>query len=269
MVQMTNCDQAQNLFNQGKFKEASEQFRCLASQSVDLLERASYLLDAANCYWRVGNFEEATACAAAAKRFSSADVVACAQVDFFMATLLIAQNKREQGVEELAAILVRYSDKLGEGEGRELYQQIQIQRGFSFMHLSRYSDARPLLEEAVHFQMPDSVLSDICCNLGRCYHELALYDNARQQFERAQALGVSEEWQPTFHYYFGYTLYELKDFAKARRELILCLQSGAGPPKAYTYEMLAATSRKLGEREEARAYDKMAKASSSQSDPRT
>ena len=83
---------------------------------------------------------------------------------------------------------------------------------------------------------------------------------AKEQFERANALGVEEDWQAAFHYYYGYTLYELKEFQRAKREFILCLQSGpSGPELSLRYSMLAATSRKLGEVSEARVYEEKAK----------
>jgi hypothetical protein len=65
-------------------------------------------------------------------------------------------------------------------------------------------------------------------------------------FQQANALGVSEEWELVFHYYYGYTLYELKEYQRAKREFILCLQSGSSGPEArLRYLMLAATSREL------------------------
>ena len=83
---------------------------------------------------------------------------------------------------------------------------------------------------------------------------------AREQFEHANALGVSEEWEAVFHYYYGYTLYELKEWQRAKREFILCLQSGpSGPEPTLRYAMLAAVSRTLGEHSEARTYDEKAK----------
>jgi len=262
MVRMSNFEQARKLCTAGKFHEASEQFTLLASQSSDSLEKASYLIEAADCYRRARNFEAATSCAAEARKWASDDAVACAQVDFFIATLLINQNKHEEGLKELAKILTEYSDKLKEGEGRELYQEIQMQRGISLMHLSCHKAARPVLEEVVSFQLSDNVISDFHCHLGRCYHELGLYRDARQQFERSRILGISEEWQSIYHYYFGYTLYELNEFGAARREFILSLQSGGtGPPQSYVYKMLAATCRKLGDNEQARLYDKMEKSS--------
>jgi len=114
--------------------------------------------------------------------------------------------------------------------------------------------------EATRFELDADVRSDVHCHLGRCYHELALYTLAREQFEQANAIGVSEEWEAAFHYYYGYTLYELKEFQRAKREFILCLQSGPSRPEpTLRYSMLAATSRKLGEHSEAASFEELAK----------
>lgn len=128
------------------------------------------------------------------------------------------------------------------------------------MNLSKPAEARPILEEALSFQLEDDVKSSVHCHLGRYHHELRMYALAKEQFVLAQRLKVPEDWEGTFHYYYGYTLYELKEFDSARREFILSLQSGSsGPPASYKYKMLAATHRKLGEYSQARRYEDMAK----------
>jgi tetratricopeptide (TPR) repeat protein len=183
-----------------------------------------------------------------------------AETDLSRATALLEQGHREEGLQALASILVKYEDWLKTAEGRPLYEAIQVRRAFSLMHLQRNLEAKPLLEEATQFELDTKVRSDVHCHLGRCYHELALYALAREQFDRAKALGVSEEWQAVFHYYYGYTLYELKEFQRAKREFILCLQSGpSGPEPSLRYSMLAAASRKLGEHSEAAAFEQRAK----------
>lgn len=162
-------------------------------------------------------------------------------------------------------MLSEYRDWLATPEGRPMYEFIQVQRAFSLIHLGRSLEARPLLEAAVQFdfnaeEIDEGVRSDVRCHLGRCYHELSLFQLAREQFEQANALGVSEEWKPVFHYYYGYTLYELGEYQRAKREFILCLQSGSSGPEArLRYLMLAAASRRLGEYSEARAYEERAK----------
>jgi tetratricopeptide (TPR) repeat protein len=180
--------------------------------------------------------------------------------DFRRATTLLEQGHREDGLQALSAMLVDYADLLKTPDGRAVYEAVQVQRAFSLMHLQRNLEAKPLLEEATRFELDADARSDVHCHLARCYHELALYTLAQGQFEQAKALGVSGEWEAVFHYYYGYTLYELKEFQQAKREFILCLQSGpSGPDPALRYAMLAATSRKLGECSEAAVFEERAK----------
>ena len=184
-----------------------------------------------------------------------------AENDLCRATALLEQGHREDGLQALSSILVNYGDWLKTADGRVVYEAVQVQRAFSLMHLQRSLEAKPLLEEATRFELDADVRRDVHCHLGRCYHELAFYTLAREQFEQANALGISEEWEAVFHYYYGYTLYELKEFQRAKREFILCLQSGpSGPEATLRYSMLAATSRKLGEHSEAAAFEELAKA---------
>jgi tetratricopeptide (TPR) repeat protein len=218
--------------------------------------RVGILLQQANRQQSTGHFRDAELLVAEAKRLAQGHTQALAEIDFFCALSLLELDKRDEGVESLAVMLIQYKAWFNTPEGRDLYELVQVQRAFSLINLERKEEARPLLEEAVTFQLDSKVRSDVHCHLGRCYHELSLYTLAREQFEQADALGVGEDWQPPFHYYYGYTLYELKEFQRAKREFILCLQSGPSGPDAYLrYRMLAATSRKLGEHSEARSYD--------------
>ena len=183
-----------------------------------------------------------------------------AEIDFSRATALLEQGRQEEGLNALSSMLAKYEEWLKTDEGRDAYEAIQVHRAFSLVHLQKNLEARPLLEEATKFGLNAETRSDVHCHLGRCYHELSLYQLASEQFEQANALGVSEEWKPVFHYYYGYTSYELKEYQRAKREFILCLQSGSpGPEARLRYLMLAATSRKLGEYSEARAYEERAK----------
>ena len=111
-------------------------------------------------------------------------------------------------------MLIEHKAWFNTPEGRDLYELVQVQRAFSLIHVERNEEARPLLEEALAFQLDSEVRSNVHCHLGRCYHELSSYVMAKEQFERANALGVEEDWQAVFHYYYGYTLYELKDCKK-------------------------------------------------------
>jgi tetratricopeptide (TPR) repeat protein len=226
----------------------------------DPLNRIGTLLQKANRQQNAGHFRDAELSISEARRLAQGHARALAEIDLFCALSLLEQDKRDEGAEALAAMLIRHKALFNTPEGRDLYELVQVQRAFSLVALERKEEARPLLEEAVAFLLDSDVRSDVHCHLGRCYHELGLYTLAREQFVRANALGVSEEWQPVFHYYYGFTLYELEEFQLAKREFILCLQSESpGPEPTLRYAMLAAVSRKLGEHSEARAYDEKAK----------
>jgi tetratricopeptide (TPR) repeat protein len=256
----TGYQDALKLSNAGRFRRAADSFRTLASQSNDPLEKANYLIEEAECHRQLMEYDEAAKCAIEAKGLAKSDAISCLQITYFEATLLISQEKREEALGMLSRLLKDNPKDLTEGEGRELYERIQMERGFTLMYLERYADASPLLEEAATFGLPASWRSEVLCQLGHCFFALGRYADAIEQFRLADLLGVSDKWAATFRYYFGYSLYELGDFTAARRQLIVCLQSGTdGPPRSYVYKMLAAVCRKLGEREEARTYEKLAK----------
>jgi tetratricopeptide (TPR) repeat protein len=230
------------------------------TDGADPLKKVACLLEEATRRQERGQFDEAETLMAAAKQLAAANAQASAEIDLFRAMSLLKENRREEGVQSLSAMLIAYADWFKTPDSRDVYELVQVQRAFSLIHLERNEEARPILEEALSFHVESGVQSDVSCHLGRCYHELSLYPLAKEQFERADALGVKEDWRSVFHYYFGYTLYELGEFQRAKREFILCLQSGSsGPEESMRYAMLAATSRKLGEHSEARSYGERAK----------
>ncbi len=255
MEHMTTYHEGLQLSRAGKLQEAIGHFKELASTSTDLLEKANFLIEEADCYRQLGQFEQAHACVNEAKKFTGCDGLATAQVDYFDAILLIAEGKSEEGLHALSIIGEKYQNELVGQDGRELYEQIKMQRAFALIQLSRYKDARVILEEVVRFPLSDEYRRDVHCHLARCYFELGHYRLAREECELVDKLGPSDEWATTFRYYFGYTLYESKEFDLAKRQLLLCIQSGAnGPPKSYVYKLLAAIYRKLGESDKARQY---------------
>ena len=230
------------------------------TDSDEPLKRVAILLEGADLCQQQGRIQDAENLIAEAKHLAAGNRQACAEIDLFLAISLLNANKREEGVRNLSAILVKYADWFKNPDSRDVYEIVQLQRAFSLVHLQRNEEALPLLEEALSFQLEIAVQSDLHCQLGRCYHELAQYHQAKVQFERADVLGVGEDWRSTYHYYFGYTLFQLRDFQQAKRQFIMCLQSGdIGPPESMRYAMLAATCRKLGEHSEAALYQEKTK----------
>jgi tetratricopeptide (TPR) repeat protein len=260
MENTSKAELAHRLCDLGKFQEALQFLKELEHDSKDPSQVAGYLLDEATCLAHSGNLGEAQNCIGRARLLVSGDPVASVQIDFLEATLLIEGDQSEVALQILSLILGDKELWFHSTDGRELYEKIQVQRGFTLMHISKPAEARPILEEASSFRLEEDVKSSVHCHLGRCYHELGHHTLAREHFILAQNLKIPEDWEGTFHYYYGYTLYRLKDFDAARREFVLSLQSGSsGPPASYKYKMLAATHRKLGEFGQARQYEDLAK----------
>ena len=254
---MDKFHNAVDLYHSGEFTKALLAFGDLLAHDSGFKE-SECLLYQALCHSKLGNPTDAWISLESAKTLAR-DGMKQAKVDFTEATLLIEEGRKEEGITVLSNLVRGYGDRFGKEEQRDFYEAVQIQRGFTLMHLERYKEACPILAEAASFDLENDTHSRVHCNLARCYHEIAEYVLAKQHPILAQKLGVPDDWEASFRYYFGYTLFELKEFGQARREFILCLQSRvSGPPPRFVYKMLAATSRKLGEGDEARLYDKKA-----------
>jgi len=255
--------EAIQLVEAGQFQRAIQCFRSLVERNSDPGKKVDYLVCQANCWIQMGAVGEARHCLATAEEIAETGSVARLQIDVVVATMLVDEGKSEDALQELSRLLTKYKKQIHIDEFRELYENIQAQRAFILMHLSRDDEARPILEEAQSFKLlEEGARSSVHCHLGRCYFASAEYQSAKQQFLNAQRIGVPEDWEANFHYYFGYTLYELGEFGAAKRKFILGLQSRAeGPPLVLVYKMLANASRKLGEHKEAHLYEEESKRS--------
>jgi tetratricopeptide (TPR) repeat protein len=137
-----SVERAHELCSLGKFREAIEHLQILLSQDVPPIQRAGYLIDQANCYSELRQFEDAARCFADARKLAVDDTMARAQIDLCAAQALLADDRRERGLEALSEMLSKYADFFqNDKESRELYEQVQLQRGFSLMHGSKYKDA--------------------------------------------------------------------------------------------------------------------------------
>jgi tetratricopeptide (TPR) repeat protein len=235
-------------------RASAREFKSLASQSSQPLEKANYLIEEADCYRQLGEFEAAMACAISAKETVRGDALSSAQADYYAATILIAQGKSEEGLQALSSVLEEYPNVFQGEEGQQLYEEIQLQRGITLKERGDYQNARQLLEEALSFRLSADMLATVRYYLGLTYFDLHLYGLAKDQFAALGTLGVRDEWAAGYHYNFGHTLHELKEFRAAKRQLLLCLQNEGGPPPAYKYKLISAICRKLGEGKEARLY---------------
>jgi hypothetical protein len=117
------------------------------SDPNDPRHRIGTLLQEANRQQGAGHFGDAELSIAAARRLAQGHTQVLAEIDFFCALSLLEQDKQDEGVEALSALLFQHKALFDTPEGRDLYELVQVQRAFSLIHLERKEEARPLLEE--------------------------------------------------------------------------------------------------------------------------
>src|SRR6185503_18839659 len=162
MQEIEKDELAHKLADSGRIPEAISILKELEAESKDdPTKAAGYLLNQATCYSQSDALDEANACISKARALVSFDVISSAQIDYFVAIMLLERGEREQGLLALARILECGPSLFSSDEGRELYARIQVQRGLTLMHIPRVAEARPILEEAFTFQVEPDVKSTV------------------------------------------------------------------------------------------------------------
>lgn len=248
---MTAFVRAVEFFESGDYEAALQQFAALVEQTPDSHERAGFLLDQANCYLELGRFEEADHCLAAGNELVGSDPIGRLGAQLGRACCLIEQDRFQDALKALDDLLKESNEILGRADLRGLRREAKLQRSVVLIHLTRYCDAVPDLEE-VCTEQPDG---EVYSHLARCYYEIKRHADADRNFALAFQHGVPEESQPAFHYFYGRNYWELGDFAKAKQAFMISAQmESPSASQSHVHEMLAATSRLLAGQADAVTY---------------
>jgi len=251
---MTAFIQAVELFENGDFEEALQQFSALAEHASDPKEKTGFVLDQANCYAHLGRDEQAERCLAEAKSLAGTDEAGRLIAELGHACFLLERQRFNEALTVLDLLRDAHCGLLNQSDFLALRRDVGLQRSFVLIQLSRYREALPDLEVICDTQPDGEALS----LLARCHLELKQYAIAEQSFLLAAQYGIPDESRAAFHYYCGRNYYELGNFGKAKQEFVLSAQAGTTPaPRAQVYEMLAATCRLLGGHEDAARYAAM------------
>jgi len=251
---MTAFVQAVELFEMGDFEGALLQFTTLAEHASDPKEKAGFLLDQATCYTRLGRDERAERCLEDARTLATTDRTGWLITELGYACLLLEQKRFVEALSVLNLLRGEHNELVADPGLSLLRRDLDMQRSFVLIQLSRYHEAIPDLEAICETQPDGEALS----LLARCHLELRQYEAAEECFLLADQCGIPDDSRAAFHYYRGRNYYELGDFTKAKQELVLSAEAGSTPtPRAQVYEMLAATCRLLGGHEDAARYAAM------------
>jgi len=167
-----------------------------------------------------------------------------------------AEGKKCEALRLLDELVSSYPKQLSIAEFRETSQQVHVLRGFLLADLERWDEAKACLESA---SPPDKWRSAYCYYLGRCEFELKKYRKAKEKFREAISLGLTSPLENEVHYTLGITEYYLSDMRAAKYQFEFCAKAAdkRDIDMARLWEWLEATSRALGQLDEAENYHKL------------
>lgn len=182
-----------------------------------------------------------------------------AQIAVAYALMHEMEGKPSQTLRELDRIVKKYSTSWEGPCARDLYEEIQANRGRLLVGEGRLREALPLLEEALVFERDKP--GQFYYNLGYCYFKAKEWDKSQHWLNEALRRDLHPAIASATHYYLGRLEYLKGAYARAISEfelaVIYALQAKR-PPEVIYAEMAKAYGH-LGMTEERSRYNDLAK----------
>src|SRR5208282_6377078 len=175
--------------------------------------RAMILLNESTCLCQSGNTAGARECWLEASALVPEDSDFRPSIEVQEDFILVTEDKTREALDVLDRIAAKYGRVLARGDRRDLYERIQINRGSHLVYLGRFSDARPLLEEALSFEETMKG-ARFYYDLGLMYYHLDQLLLSKTHFENALRMGLANGWAGQAHYYLGVIYTGEEAFAK-------------------------------------------------------
>ena len=248
------------LRDSGRVEEALRELTELAASAADAEEKATLLMNVSTCLMNLDRLKEAREHLSHARRIAPR-TQGLLYLDFQEAALWSREDRWDKTLKILDRLKRDHGELLLAAEHRELYEQIQYFRGTALVALSRYREARAVLEECNSFHLDVSDELQALYELGACYAHLKENERAKEALEEALRRGLQGPGAVYAHYYLGKIHFSEAAYAKAMKEFEFCLsQADHGQiPKGHIYTWLAATARNLGMGRDAERYESLAK----------
>lgn len=162
-------------------------------------------------------------------------------------------------LEKLDRILAEYRALWNTDDVRDMYEEVQLNRGRLLATIGDWRLALPVLEESLTFQRPRS--GEFFESLGFCYFQAQKWDKAEEALRLALSKEMYADFSSAAHYYLGRVFYLKGAVAKAMKEFELALNDAtvAGTSRKFIYDALAKSSQYLGLHEESEKYARLAK----------
>jgi tetratricopeptide (TPR) repeat protein len=255
-VDEARLERANALSVAGRTEEALEEYRGLLESCSDASERVVVILNEVDCLIELDRFEEAhQRLKVAYASVSPADEMLM-HVEFAEGSVWMGEGKNKEALERLNRLLRDHPKLLKTPNHHFLCEEIQQRRGFLLANLRRCAEAKPILEECADYESNKGM---VAFYLGYCYCALDDFVLAKQKLLEALAMGLPSHLEFRAHHALGIAYHELEAYARAKKELELCLCSADESYRQGTFKWLASACAELGLNEEAERYKKLAK----------
>lgn len=257
------------LRDDGKFKEAIDEFHRIAEDTEDPVDKAGVYLNAATTLLVLGEYEQGRSLLSVARSLlASSDTLQLEsdrdvevlrlemQLDFEEADFLSHEGKIEEALAKFDLLLKKYGQKMQNAEFRATYEMTQSRRGFILADLGRCKEALPILEEAESFEGREA---EIRFYLGHCYLANDKYCKAMGRLLEALRIGLHKRYAYRAHCELGIVYFTLKDYGQAKLEFEKCAETADEEymQQSQIWKWLENTSRVLGLKDEADRYSKL------------
>jgi tetratricopeptide (TPR) repeat protein len=258
-------ENANKLLDAGSAGDAAREFHAIAEEADDLDERAAALANEHKCYCQTGQLDKANEVMRQMRTLPLEDKFVRMVVDFGDACMTAQMGKREEGALKFKRILETNQELLGSSEHRDLYEDIQERRAFLLAGLGSYSDAMPILKEALTFTTDRSDPHLVHFYLGVCHDAASESSLAKEEFLRAISLGLDNRFEASARYRLAMIYFMSRAFAQAKLHLESALAVPGGVAdiqlRKNIFQGLSRTCHYLGEPQEEQKYLELAQSS--------
>jgi tetratricopeptide (TPR) repeat protein len=256
-IDQERFQKAMALRDSGREEEAIRELRAMAEESSDPDEKAAHIFAEGVCLLRLGRLDEARKCNRRAADVSVSRGMR-ARTDSCEAVIYWEERKFKESFGVLDKMLKEYSDLLSTPDFRDLYEMVHQRRAILLAEFGRQREARPLLEEALSFQLDADDKAQLLYYLGVALYTLGDKLGAKARFLEAQQDRPDDYASVSSRFYLGVIYSEEGAYGKALHEFewVEPRVSLTGIPKDRIYGWLARTYRMTGNTSAAERYEK-------------
>jgi tetratricopeptide (TPR) repeat protein len=209
-------ENANDLWRAGRNQDGAREFHAMSEETDYSDEKAAILTNEHKCYLQIGQLDKATEIMREIRALPVQDNFVRMIIDVGDAFMTTQMGKLKEGVRKFELILEANQAELRNPENRHLYEEVQEKRGITLTNLCRYTEALPILKEAVSFRSDKFDPQLVHFYLGICYQNTSNSKLAKEAFLSAIGFRLNNDFEADAHYRLAILYFMNRSFAQAK-----------------------------------------------------